>query len=124
MAVDDKTSPGMYIQLHLLASHILTLKLMTCFHHLQVHGGKCSVTPHLLFRSLPILTLSPFTADQFTHYTQDQDHANSASPRILSHTVNASVDSSGSSSHWIDDVPITSSYKYHISDIRSEQTTQ
>jgi hypothetical protein len=52
MAVDGKTSPDMYIQLHLLASHILTSKLMTCSHHLQVHGGKCSVTPHLHFRSL------------------------------------------------------------------------
>jgi hypothetical protein len=44
MAVDGKTSLGMYIQLHLLASHVLTSKLVTCFHHLQVHGGKCSVT--------------------------------------------------------------------------------
>jgi hypothetical protein len=52
MAVDGKTSPGMYIQLHLLASHVLTSKLMMCSHHLLVHGGKCSVTPHLHFRSL------------------------------------------------------------------------
>jgi hypothetical protein len=52
MAVDDKTSSGMYIQLYLLASHVLTSKLMTCSHHLQVHGGKYSVTPHLHFRSL------------------------------------------------------------------------
>jgi hypothetical protein len=52
MAVDGKTSPGMYIQLHLLASHVLTSKLMTYSHHLQVHGGKYSVTPHLHFRSL------------------------------------------------------------------------
>jgi hypothetical protein len=52
MAVDDKTLIGMYIQLHLLASHVLTSKLMTCSHHLQVHGGKCSVTLHLHFRSL------------------------------------------------------------------------
>jgi hypothetical protein len=52
MVVDGKTSPGMYIQLHLLTSHVLTLKLMLCSHHLQVHGGKCSVTPHLHFRSL------------------------------------------------------------------------
>jgi hypothetical protein len=52
MVVDGKTSPGMYIQLHLLASHVLTLKLMTCSYHLQVHGGKCSVTRHLHFRSL------------------------------------------------------------------------
>jgi hypothetical protein len=68
--------------------------------------------------------LSPFTADQFTHCTQDQDHGGPASPRIPSHTVNAPVDSSGSSSHWIDDVPITSPYKYHIPDIRSQQTTR
>jgi hypothetical protein len=52
MVVDGKTSPGMYIQLHLLASHVLTSKHMTCFHHLQVHDGKCSVTPHLHFKSL------------------------------------------------------------------------
>jgi hypothetical protein len=52
MAVDGKTSPGMYIQLHLFASHVLTSKLVTCSHHLQVHGGKCSVTRHLHFRSL------------------------------------------------------------------------
>jgi hypothetical protein len=52
MAVDGKTSSGMYIQLHLLASHVLTSKLMTCSHHLQVYDGKCSVTPHLHFRSL------------------------------------------------------------------------
>jgi hypothetical protein len=49
MAVDGKTSPGMHIQLHLFASHVLTSKLMMCSHHLQVHGGKCSVTRHLHF---------------------------------------------------------------------------
>jgi hypothetical protein len=52
MAGDGKTAPGMYIQLHLLASHVLTSKLMTCSHHLQVHGGKYSVTRHLHFRRL------------------------------------------------------------------------
>jgi hypothetical protein len=52
MAVDGKISPDMYIQLHLLASHVLTSKLMTCFHHLQMHGGKCLVIRHLHFRSL------------------------------------------------------------------------
>jgi hypothetical protein len=52
MMVDAKTSPDMYIQLHLLASHVLTSKLMTCSHHLQVHGEKYSITPHLHFRSL------------------------------------------------------------------------
>jgi hypothetical protein len=52
MMVDGKTSLGMYIQLHLLASHVLTSKLMMCSHHLQVHAEKCSVTPHLHFRSL------------------------------------------------------------------------
>jgi hypothetical protein len=52
IAIDGKTSPGMYIQLHLLASHVLSSKLMMCSHHLQMHGGKCSVTPHLHFRSL------------------------------------------------------------------------
>jgi hypothetical protein len=67
---------------------------------------------------------SPFTADQFTHCTQDQDHGGPASPRISSHTANTPVDSSASSSHWIDDVPITSPYKYHIPDIQSQQTTR
>jgi hypothetical protein len=52
MVVDGKMSSGMYIQLHLLASHVLTLKLVTRSHHLQVHDGKCSVTPDLHFRSL------------------------------------------------------------------------
>jgi hypothetical protein len=52
MAVDGKTSHGMYIQLHLVASHVLTSKLMMCSHHLQVHGEKCSVIRHLHFRSL------------------------------------------------------------------------
>jgi hypothetical protein len=52
MAVDGKMSPVMYIQLNLLASHVLISKLMIYSHHLQVHGGKCSVTPHLHFRSL------------------------------------------------------------------------
>jgi hypothetical protein len=52
MVVDGKMSRDMYIQLHLLASHVLTSKLMMCSHHLQVYGGKCSVIPHLYFRSL------------------------------------------------------------------------
>jgi hypothetical protein len=52
IVVDGKTSSGMYIQFHLLASHVLISKLMTCSHHLQVHDGKCPVTPHLHFRSL------------------------------------------------------------------------
>jgi hypothetical protein len=34
MAVDGKISPGMYIHLHLHASHVLTSKLMMCSHHL------------------------------------------------------------------------------------------
>jgi hypothetical protein len=53
MAVDGKTSPRMHLlQLYLLASDVLTSKLMTYSHHLQLHGGKCSVTQHLYFRSL------------------------------------------------------------------------
>jgi hypothetical protein len=42
--------------------------------------------------------LSPFTIDQLTHCTEDQDHNASTSPRIPSSTPNAPVDSSGSSS--------------------------
>jgi hypothetical protein len=52
MMVDDKMSSSMHIQLYLFASHVLTSKLMTCSHHLQLHDGKCSVTRHLHFRSL------------------------------------------------------------------------
>jgi hypothetical protein len=64
--------------------------------------------------------LSPFTANQFTHCTQDQDHDGPTSSRIPSHTTNAPIDSSGSSSQWIDDVPITSPYKYYVPDIQSQ----
>jgi hypothetical protein len=42
--------------------------------------------------------LSPFTADQFTHCTQDEDHGVPTSPRILVSEANAPVDSSDSSS--------------------------
>jgi hypothetical protein len=76
------------------------------------------VPRHLPHKKQLMSNLSPFTVDQFTHCTQDQDHGGPASPRIPSHTANASVDSSGSSSHWIDDVPITSPYKYHIQTFR------
>jgi hypothetical protein len=80
-------------------------------------GGTMSLSTQKTTHEQP---LSPFTGDQFTHCTQDQDHGGPASPRIPSHTANAPVDSSGSSSHWIDDVPITSPYKYHIPDIQSQ----
>jgi hypothetical protein len=50
--------------------------------------------------------LSPFTADQFTHYTQDEDHCILTSPRIPVSEANAPVDSFGSSSQWTDDLPI------------------
>jgi hypothetical protein len=63
--------------------------------------------------------LSPFTADQFTHCTQDEDHGVLTSPRILVSEANAPVDSSGSSSQWIDDHPIPGLYTYHIPDIYS-----
>jgi hypothetical protein len=84
-------------------------------------GGTASLAAQEIAHEQP---LSPFTADQFTHCTQDQDHGGPTSPRIPSHAANAPVDSSGSSSHWIDDVPITSPYKYHIPDIQSQQTTR
>jgi hypothetical protein len=42
--------------------------------------------------------LSPFTADQFTHYTQDEDHDVPTSPRIPVSEANAPMDSSDSSS--------------------------
>jgi hypothetical protein len=45
MAVDDKTSPGMHLlQLHFIATDVLTSKLMSCSYHFQLHVGKCSVT--------------------------------------------------------------------------------
>jgi hypothetical protein len=84
-------------------------------------GGTASLTAQETAHEQP---LSPFTADQFTHCTQDQDHGGPASPRIPSHTANAPVDSSCSYSHWIDDVTTTSPYKYHIPDIQSHQTTR
>jgi hypothetical protein len=42
--------------------------------------------------------LSPFTADQFIHCTQDEDHVVPTSSRISVSEANAPVDSSGSSS--------------------------
>jgi hypothetical protein len=68
--------------------------------------------------------LSPFTVDQFTHCIQDEDHDIPTSPRIPVSEANAPVDSSGSSSQWIDDLPIPGPYIYHILDIHSQQPTQ
>jgi hypothetical protein len=64
--------------------------------------------------------LSPFTADQFTHCTQDVDHGVPTSPRILVSEANAPVDSSSSSSQWTDDLPIPGPYIYYITDIHSQ----
>jgi hypothetical protein len=45
MVVDDKTASGMHLlQLHFIATDILTSKLMLCSHHFQLHDGKYSVT--------------------------------------------------------------------------------
>jgi hypothetical protein len=53
MAVDGKTWSDMHLlQLHFIATDVLTLKLMSCSHHFQLHGGKCSVSQYLYFRSL------------------------------------------------------------------------
>jgi hypothetical protein len=68
--------------------------------------------------------LSPFTADQFTHRIQDEDHGVPTSPRIPISEANAPIDSSGSSSHWIDDVPVPSQYTYHILNRHSQQPTR
>jgi hypothetical protein len=84
-------------------------------------GGTASLAAQETGHEQP---LSPFMTDQFTHCTQDQDHGVPALPRIPSRMMNAPVDSYGSSSQWIDDVPITSPYKYHIPDIPSQQTTR
>jgi hypothetical protein len=65
-------------------------------------GGTASLAAQETAHEQP---LSPFTANQFTQCTQDQDHDGPTSPRI-------------------DDVPITSPYKYHIPDIQSQQTTR
>jgi hypothetical protein len=63
--------------------------------------------------------LSPFTADQFTHCTQDEDHDVPTSPIILVSETNAPVDSFDSSSQWTDDLPIPDPYTYHIPNIQS-----
>jgi hypothetical protein len=76
---------------------------------LSLHGGPVS--------------LSPFTADQFTHCTQDEGHDVPTSPIISVSEANALVDSSGSSSQWIDDVSVPGPYTYHIPDIHSHQPT-
>jgi hypothetical protein len=53
MTVDGTMSPGMHLlQLYFIATDVLTLKFMLFSHHFQLHGGKCSVTRHLYFRSL------------------------------------------------------------------------
>jgi hypothetical protein len=59
-------------------------------------GGTASLAAQEIAHEQP---LSPFTAAQFTHCTQNQDHDGPASSRIPSHTMNALVDSFGSSSH-------------------------
>jgi hypothetical protein len=59
-------------------------------------------------------------ADQFTHCTQDEYHDVLTSPIIPVSEANAPVDNSGSSSQWIDDVPVPDSYTYYISDIHSQ----
>jgi hypothetical protein len=64
--------------------------------------------------------LSPFMADQFTHYTQDEDHDVSTLSRIPISETNALVDSFDSSSQWTDDLAIPSPYTYHITDIHSQ----
>jgi hypothetical protein len=46
------------------------------------------------------------------------------SPRIPVSEANAPVDSSGSSSQWIDDVPVPGPYTYHIPDIHNQQPTR
>jgi hypothetical protein len=68
--------------------------------------------------------LSPFTTDQFTHCTQNEDHDVAILPRILVSEANAPVDSSASSSQWIDDLLIPGPYTYYIPDIHSQQPTQ
>jgi hypothetical protein len=68
--------------------------------------------------------LSPFTANQFTHCTQDEDHGVPTSLRILVSEANTPVDSSDSSSQWTDDLSIPGPYTYHISDIHSQQPTR
>jgi hypothetical protein len=102
MAVDGKTSPGMHSDdgNDRDDNGGCTSSLVT-----QGGGYECP--------------LSPFTADQFTHCTQDPDHGASTSSRIPSSQANAPVDSSGSSSQWIDDVPVPDPYIYHIPDIHS-----
>jgi hypothetical protein len=58
-------------------------------------GGIASLAAHGGGHERP---LSPFAADQFTHYTQDEDHGVPTSPRIPVSEDNAPVNISGSSS--------------------------
>jgi hypothetical protein len=84
-------------------------------------GGTASLTAQGGGHERP---LSPFTSDEFTHCTQDEDHDVLTSPRISVSEANAPMDSSTSSSQWTDDLPIPVPYIYHISDIHSQQPTR
>jgi hypothetical protein len=66
--------------------------------------------------------LSPFTTDQFTHCTQNEDHGVPTLARIPVSEANAPVDSFSSSSQWIDDFSIPVPYTYHILDIKQSAT--
>jgi hypothetical protein len=66
--------------------------------------------------------LSPFTSNQFIHCTQDEDHGVLTSSRISVSEANVLVDSSSSSSHWIDYLRIPRSNTYHIPDIHNQQS--
>ena len=68
--------------------------------------------------------LSPFTADQFTHATQDADHGMLTSVRNPSGRDSAPADSSASSTQWIDDLPLPGPYTYHMADAESQPPTK
>jgi hypothetical protein len=82
------------------------------------------VPPHLPHKEEVMSDLPPFTADQFTHCTQDENHGVPTSSRIPVSEANALIDSSDSSSQWIDDVSVPGPYTYHIPDIHNQQPTR
>lgn len=84
-------------------------------------GGMTSLGGHEGGEHQP---LSPFTADQYTHVTQDQDHGMPTSQRIPSDKGKEPADSSESSTQWTGDVPLPGPYHYNIPDAHNQTPTR
>jgi hypothetical protein len=76
------------------------------------------------YRASDIEPLSPFTADQYTHVTQDQDHGMPTSQRISSGKGKEPADSSESSTQWTGDIPVPGPYHYNIPDAHNQPPTR